>query len=62
MTEAIQSDRNNGSPSGAQADTERLPTIGSATGILIISATRMLSSVFLCGKDLRAVHYDAAND
>src|SRR5580692_10173224 len=40
MTEAIQSDRNSGSPSGAQAETERRAAIGSATGILIISAMR----------------------
>ena len=38
MTDAIQSDRNSGSPSGAHAETERLPAIDSAIGILIISA------------------------
>ena len=41
MTEAIHSERNSGSPSGAQAETERLPAIGSAIGILIISAIRI---------------------
>jgi hypothetical protein len=40
MTEAIQSERNSGSPSGAQAETVRLPAIGPAAGIFIISAMR----------------------
>jgi hypothetical protein len=38
MTDAIQSDRNSGSPNGAQGETERFRAIGSAIGILIISA------------------------
>src|SRR5271157_887110 len=42
MTDAIQSDRNNGSPSGAQAEIERLDAGDSATGMLIISAMNSL--------------------
>src|SRR6266404_5541618 len=38
MTEAIQSDRNSGSPSGAQGETEGFAAIGATTGMLIISA------------------------
>lgn len=38
MTEAIQSDRNRGSPSGAQGEIERRVAIVSGIGILIISA------------------------
>jgi hypothetical protein len=40
MTDAIQSDRNSGSPNGAQGETERRGVTGSMTGILIISAMR----------------------
>src|SRR5579859_2995728 len=40
MTEAIQSERNSGSPRGAQAETVRLSATGPAAGILIISAIR----------------------
>src|ERR1700674_2272384 len=43
MTEAIQSDRNSGSPSGAQGETEFFAAIGATTGMLIISAI-LLSS------------------
>src|SRR6267143_5130032 len=39
MTDAIQSDRNSGSPNGAQGETEGFPAIGATTGMLIISAT-----------------------
>src|SRR5580698_8386863 len=38
MTDAIQSDRNRGSPNGAHGETECLVAIGSITGILNISA------------------------
>ena len=37
MTDAIHSDRNSGSPNGAQAETERFAAIDSTTGMLIIS-------------------------
>src|SRR4029077_7700030 len=40
MTDAIQRERNSGSPSGAQADTGPLPAIGAMIGILIISPIR----------------------
>ena len=42
MTDAIQSDRNSGSPNGAHAETERLRVLGATTGILIISAMSLL--------------------
>src|SRR6266478_5029937 len=38
MTEAIHSDRNSGSPNGAQGETDGFAAIGAITGMLIISA------------------------
>src|SRR5216684_496097 len=42
MTEAIQSDRNSGSPNGAQGETECFAESGATIGMLIISAIRIL--------------------
>src|ERR1700675_5067830 len=44
MTEAIQSDRNSGSPNGAQGETEFFAAIGATTGMLIISAILLSSA------------------
>src|ERR1700722_7331638 len=48
MTEAIHSDRNSGSPSGAQGEAERRVGIGATIGILAISAMKACCWSYVC--------------